>query len=351
MKITSTSTLILLSMLLLFSCMTPEQALQKGHYETALRLAAKQVENGKDVQNNQWIMQTSAAHIINRELESKKALVNSPKVKDWIKARKSYYKVLKHLWQVNTASHGAILTEYDNLCSIKKELDFKIVDYYYQRGMQQLDKFYKEGQKSDARSAYYQFDEAIKNGGKTYYNNLEDLKEESHQNGIVYYVGDRYIIGSSLFLKPLPSGADFEPDCDIDIDYGLHTYSTSTSSSSQSYSAEVVVGHEEVKDTSGQVTLRAIYEEVHATVTTTEVTVTASTWTEINSRDLTGQCTVSSHSFHTSVSDSCEEIEISGDDRAVPAGVSEQTCSELSIESQLSIQLDDEVERQLSGWF
>ncbi len=340
-------TTVILMVLLIFSCVTPEQALEKKWYKTAMRLSAKQIKEGKDIEHNKRVLQTAADHIIFNEIESKKALVNSPKVKDWIKVQDSYYKVLEDLGKANIVSNGALLTEYDEMCSTKKELDFKIVEYYYQRGEKMLRKFYAEGQKSFARSAYYEFAKAVKHGAKLYYNNIDAVMEESHKNGIVYYIGETHIVGSSFFLKPLPRNADFKPDCDIDIDFGSHSFSTSTSSTSQHYTDEVVVGREEVKDTSGNITYKDIYEEIKATVTTITITVTASTWTSINSRDLTGQCSISSESFHTSVSDDCEEIEISGDSRAVPAGITEKSCSVFFMESDLSSDLDRKVDSKL----
>ena len=337
--------------LLIYSCVTPEQALEKKWYKTAMRLSAKQIEEEQDIEHNKRILQTAADHIIFNEIESKKALVNSPKVKDWIKVQDSYYRVLEDLGKANIISNGALLTEYDEMCSTKKELDFKIVEYYYQRGEKLLREFYTEGQKSFARSAYYEFAKAVKHGAKLYYNNIDAVMEESHENGIVYYIGDTYIVGSSFFLKPLPHNADFEPDCDIDIDFGSHSFSTSTTSSSKDYTDDVIVGREEIKDTSGNITYRDIYEEIKATVTTIEVTITASTWTSINSRDLSGQCSVSSESFHTSVSDDCEEIEISGDSRAVPSGITETSCSRYSMESNLDSELDSKVDSELNWKF
>jgi len=345
-------TLAFIALFLVFSsCVTPEKALEQGWYETALRLSANKIRDGKDVERNIRIMQTAADHIIDEELKAKKALVNSPKVKDWIKVQDSYYRVLEVLGKANVTANGAILTEYDEMCSTKKDLDFKIVEYFYSRGEKALQKFYDTGQKVNARTAYYEFAKAEKNGGDLYYNNLADIMDECHKNGIVYYIGDTYTVGSSFFLKPLPPNANFEPDCDIDIDYGLISFSESRSESSNTYTEEVVVGQEEVKDTSGNITYRDVIEEVEATITTVKVTVTASTWTSVNSSDLSGQCTVSSESFNSSVSDDYEEIIISGDSRAVPTGITEKTGAPVSFESELEDKLNSDVQSELHSMF
>jgi len=336
------------SLLLIFaSCVTPEKALEQKRYKRALRLAANEIKSGKDVERNIRIMQTAADHIIDEELKRKKNLVNSSKVKDWIKVQDSYYRVLEVLGKANIKSNGAILSEYDEMCSTKKDLDFKIVEYYYSKGEKDLQKFYEDGQKVNARNAYYEFAAAKKHGGHLYYNNLEDIMSECHQNGIVYYIGDFHIVGHSFFLKPLPANADFEPDCDIRISYGFVDFSKSTSESSQDYTKEVVVGQEEEKDSLGNITYRDITEEVEATVTKIEVTVTASTYTYINSIDLTGQCTVGSESFRSEVSDNYEEIEFSGDERAIPEGLSEKSGAPAFFENNLKDELIKIVDRKL----
>ncbi len=330
-------------LIILSSCVTPEQALERRWYKMALRLSAKKIKNGKDVEKNIKILQTSADHIIVEELEKKKGLVNSPRVKDWIKVQDSYYRVLEVLGKANIVSDGKILEAYDEMCSIKKDLDFKIVEYYYNRGENHMKNYYKDNQKKDARSAYYEFVKAKKHGAAIYYNNIDVLISDAHQKGIVYYIGDVSVVGNNFFLKPLPENADFEPDCRINIDFGSHSYNKSSSESSRNYSKDVVVGKEEVKDTSGRITYRDIKKEVEATVTTVKVTVTVSTWTSVHSTNITGQCSVSSESFHCSVSDDYEEVHISGDRRAVPCGVSEKSGNSCFVESTLEDELDRKV--------
>lgn len=342
---------MIITSLLLTSCFSPEKALNNGFYKRAIQLAINKIENNKDVEKNIRIMQTAADHLVEKELLNRKQLVNSPKVKDWIKAQDSYYRVLETLGKANITSDGAILNTYDDMCSIKKELDFKIVDYYYQVGDKLLGGFYDSGTKQFARDAYYNFVEAKKNGGDIYYQDIEELKTESYENGIVYYIGEEYTVGSSFFLKPLPTNADFDPDCDIDIDYGYTHSDESTSETTQKYTKNIVVETLEKRDTAGNVIYEDVYEEVEATVTITTVTLNLSKSVSVNVNDITGQCTISNESFTVSVSDSYEEIEIEGDEEAIDNSISEQSGAPAFFESNLEDKLEKQVNDKLDWIF
>lgn len=340
-------TLLLIPFTLL-SCYTPEQALGKKKYNLAFYLATEKIKKGIETENNIRILQTSADYIIDKEVKKDAKLINSNRVKDWIKAQDRYYNLLEKLGKSNIVSDGAITYAYDDLCSKKIDLDFKIVDFYFHKGENLLEKFNETKQKLFARKAYYQYKKAKKHGAFTFYNNIDDLLSESHFKGIVYYIGDKNIIGSSFFFKPFPINADFEPDCDINIDYGSININESSSSRSTTYSKEIKVGKVEVKDTSGNIiSYRSIYKTIQATVTTTTITITASTWTNIYAQNLSGQCTAKSESFSTSESGSYEEASISGDTRAVPGGITEKSGSSFFLESNLVSSVRRSVEREL----
>lgn len=81
----------------------------------------------------------------------------------------------------------------------------------------------------DARSAYFIFVECEKYEGQSFFPDLAEDMKDAYQNGIVYYVSDYGNIGRRFFLKPLPRGAEFRPDCDINIDHGFVSFSTSES--------------------------------------------------------------------------------------------------------------------------
>lgn len=339
---------LLLTTLILSSCYTPEQALGKRKYKLAFRLATKRIKKGIEVDNNIRILQTAADYIVDKEIKKDAKYINSNKVKDWIKAQDKYYRLLEKLGKSNIVSEGALTPIYDDLCSKKIDLDFKIVDYYFQQGENLLNKFNETGLKIYARQAYYKYNESEKHGAHVFYYDIEELLVECHNKGIVYYIGDISTIGSSFFFKPLPPNANFEPDCDIDIDYGSISTSHSSSSSSRTYTKDIEIGKEEVKDTSGKViSYKPIYKTIEATVTTTTVTITASTWTSIHSQNISGQCTASSESFHTSLSDSYEEVDISGDERAITGCVTEKSGSPFFLESSLVSSVESHVRSAL----
>lgn len=314
---TKSLSIILLVIIFFTSCMTPKEAYDKGMYRTAFFSASKQIKKGKNIEKNEIILRQSASALVEKEMRRDESLIASSDVKKWVKVQDRYYRLLEDLGKVNIESNGVILEEYDQLCSNKKELDFKITDYYYQLGADFLEEFYQSGNKESARDAYYMFLKAEKSGGELYYNNLADLIIESREKGIVYYVCDDANIGNSLFLQELPENAEFEPDCIIEVDYGIVNSTTNITEESKTYTDEIIVGTKEVKDTSGNIIYRSIYEDIEATVITVKVEVTLSTTTWVNVEDVTGQCSEENRSFTTSVSDTYEEIRINGDREAL----------------------------------
>jgi len=315
--------LVLISALYLLSCLTPQEAFQKGYYRTALFSSSRELKKEKNVEINRLIVKESAKELIAKEMKRDQALINSTKVKDWVKVQDRYYRLLEDLGKVNIETDGEVLEIYDEFCSLKQDIDFKIVDYYFQRGANYLEYHYKTGSKKHARNAYYQFVKARKSGGHLYYQDLNDLISESRKKGIVYYVCIDADLGNTIFFKKLPRNADFEPDCIVDIDHSGISSDEVVSEESTEYTKDILVRNEEIKDTSGNITYRAIYKEISATVITTKTKVTLSITTWIDVENVTGQCSKDSESFTSSVSDSYEEVRIVGDENAITGSISE----------------------------
>jgi hypothetical protein len=348
MKIKSiTIYLFLFPTLFILSCLTPQEAFDKGYYRKAFISSSEQIKKGKNIESNSFIIKKSAKALIEKELKRDENLLNSIKVKDWVKVQDRYYRLLEKLGKVNIETDGEILDEYDELCSLKKDLDFKIVDYYYERGFKYLEQHYKNGSKKLARDAYYQFLKANESGGYLYYHDLGDLISESRKRGVVYYICYDRNLGNSIFFKRLPKNADFEPDCIVNIEHDGINSKQEISESSQFYTDEVFVKKEEVKDTSGNITYRSIYKEITATVITSEIEVTLSTTTWVDVENVTGQCSKYSESFTSSVSDFYEEIRIVGDKEAGRASISESIGEPTFFRNNLDCDLWRKVENDL----
>ncbi len=321
--------------ILVSSCMTPQEALDKRKFKTAFRKATRNLQKGKDIDSNIKIIRISGEKLVQKELSRNASLVRSNKTKNLLRVQNRYYTLLKKIGKTNIKLDGVINGVYDKLCSAKKELDFQIVDNFYQAGDKLMDSFYDSGEKQLARNAYAQYKDCRKYEGDLFFNDLSYLLNEAHEEGIVYYIGSDY--GSSFFFKKLPENTDIEPDCDINVKYGHTNFYESENSHSDSYSKLVKVGTEAVTDTAGHITYKPIFGYVNVTVRITKVTVTASRNVDIDIINLTGQCNVKSRNFTSSVSDDYENIEIFGDHRALPSGISacHGSCSYSRLRSRL----------------
>jgi len=335
--------LLFLTSFLIYSCLSPQKALDKKQYKTAFWLSSQKIKYKKEVDKNIRILQTSADHLVDNEIKRDAKLLDSYKVKDWVKVQDRYYKLLEDIGKANIISDGALLPIYDDLCTKKQDVDFKIVDYYYQRGIDFLNEHYKEDNKKKARDAYYQFVKAEESGAHIFYSDINDLINESRKRGVVYYICHGANLGNKMFFKKLPRNADFEPDCVIDIDFGSINYDEIVSEDNHVYTKEILVRTEEEKDTSGNITYRSIYEKISATVTTTETKLTLSTTTWVDAENVTGQCTKSSKSYTSSVSGSYEEVRVEGDKDALDYYISEDIGEPAFFRSNLESELERKI--------
>lgn len=320
---------LLLIILAISSCKSPVKLLEEGKYNTAFDRAVAEVKRGKNVKENLEVIKISAELKVEEALRYSAIMTKTEKVKDWIKTQTKVYGLLEDLGKANKIVDGKIYEQYDALCNEKKDIDYQIVDYFYEEGHDHLDRFYNEGNKVDARHAYKSFKNCEKYEGQSFFLRLAENTEDAYQNGIVYYVSDYGKIGSRLFLKPLPKNAEFQPDCDILIDHGFVSFSSSESSSDDKKTEEIETGTEAVTDTSGNTTYHPIYETVSAKITTKTITITitARVSTKMTCINVTGQCSMRSSYFNTQFSDSYEEVSVSGDERAITFHVDEH-CGE-----------------------
>ena len=284
------------------------------------------------------ILRVSGEKIIQNEISKNHKLLQSDNVKDWIKVRKSYYKTLNTIGKANLATNGALSDVYDQLCEPKTDLDEKIASVFFYEGNRLLNNFDEHGNKIDAQNAYFQYDECIKNGGKSFFQDLDNLKEEALQLGIVYYQSAGLYDNRSLFLQPLPENANFLADCVVDVSLGFINTNISESTTRKSYTSQIQVDTRIETDTSGNTTTTPIFEPISCSVETKTVRIIKSQTIDINVRDQTGQCSIQSDYYTESIEDSYDIISFNGNEDAVPDGISEKSAP-MFFESELENKL------------
>ena len=333
-----------------FSCSTPLQLLEEGKIDKAFRIAAKKVKSGKNTSENRLVLIKSANKLIQNELYNNLHLTQSKKVQDWVKAQNNYFKTLKDIVVANDLVEGQLQNSYDQLCNQKIELDFKIVNYFYQNGDKLLATHYDQLSKHHAREAYYQYQESLAFGGDRFFQDIEDKMEECIVEGRIFFVSHNFNPTTDLFFQPLPEDAKYEPDCSISASFGPRSFSYSSHSTSSDYSKEVEVGKKSEIDTSGKLIYKSILKTICATVRITKTTITASSNTSIYSDDITGYCFKEDKFFRSCASDSYTVVDISGDRRAISGAIPCNTGSEFAIRRSLESDLDRAIDSELYFW-
>lgn len=65
----------------------------------------------------------------------------SENVKDWVKTQSKLYRTLEEVGIANILLRDIINEPYDELCNVKKDIDYQIVEHYYDEGDDYLDGF------------------------------------------------------------------------------------------------------------------------------------------------------------------------------------------------------------------
>ena len=332
---------------LAISCSSPQRALEKGNNKKAIRLAKKSIKKNRDIHENVEILNLAAHSEVENIMAASAHNLSSPEVEDWIYVQGDFYCLLENIGEANLLTAGLVSEPYERLCAAKTDLDFRIADHYYQAGEQHLRDYEYDLMKRTARLAYHQYSQAKAYGAGDYYSELEDKMAYCLENGRVYYTARNYRPASSLFLRALPAGADFEPDCILSSSRHGHSSHKCTTTKNKTFKKNVVVGSVSHTDTSGVVTHQDVYEDVYAYRKKTQTTITLRTTTWINVIDNTGQCSEHTRSFSTNVSGDYEEVEYSGDKRAYPPGARDKKENPYYLIRRLERELDRKVERRL----
>ncbi len=343
---------LLMFLLFVFSCVSPEKALMDGSYPTAFRSSVRQIKHGKNMEKNLRVLNISAHQLVEQSIADNTLLLQSNNLQDWIKAEKSTCKLRNKLQKANRLTSGAVQDQFIRLDSFYIGVKRKIVQFYFQTGTKKMALYEKTRIKTYAREAYPYFDRALKQGGTYFYPDLRTHLQEALAKGIIYYTGEEHTVGESRFLKPLPKGANFELDCHINIMSENVNYDYTEYEKTQEFTKKILVNTIVTRDTAAkEINTKCEYETLSATVTTKEITIVASVFTTVQIDNISGQCPLNSVSFYVNDVDVTEEIEIDGDEEAVPDCIKEKDANVFCIEMDLRSAVNSEIDDRLNDIF
>lgn len=331
--------------LFLVSCITPQEAIDKGQYTKAMKISTRKILKGKDVAANQEHLLTAAAAITDERIDNYYS-INSESIKTLKVEQDKFNDALSAIGKNNLKTQGLVSDSYNKLCDVKYDLDIQIVDYYYDEGNNLLAVSKSTGKKSPARDAYREFVLSEKEGANTFYNDLTALKEESVEHGSITVDAPRFLRSRSPFIKFAEGTSNTIPDCYVSTSTGAPRVYETSSISTREFSRRVKVGERAITDTSGVTRYEDIFQNVYAYEETETINFTAQQSLNINVTANTEECFLADRNLTFRETDSCREVTVLGDSRAY-RGQSRSTCNKSGIRNKLTRELDSEISSNL----
>lgn len=352
-------------LLLLTACQSPRQAFEAGEYDKAFKKALARFEHSQGDPELRTLMRRSAEQILQREHSKRDQLYASDDPTDWAKALDRNVHLQKQFSPALPYLQGTLQYELDGLQSEYQRTRPLIYQAYLDRGRQRMLKFDATGRKATAQAAYFDFKSAKEYAGTSVEAPLDSLAKAARKGGTLrarveldppfFY---RFDTERALDNIAGPAG-DFyqlsynlnpaEADCVIRINFSDVDVDEWEDSSQDHFTEQVVTGYDTKRDTSGNTYEVPVYEEVSGTVAYITHHKRASLSVSVNIINQSGQCTMSGCSFSDQVEARDEQIEISGDTRAIPSHITETHFSDLPDDDDLAEDLIDALARRVIG--
>lgn len=350
-------------LLLLAACQSPRQAFEAGEYDKAFKKALDRFEHNQGDPELHVLMRRSAEQILQREHGLRDQLYASDDPADWAKALDRNVDLQEQLSPALPYLQSTLQFELDGLQSEYQRTRPLIYQAYLDRGRQRMQEFDATGRKSTAQAAYFDFKSAGEYAGTAEEASLDSLLKAARKGGTLqarveldppfFY---RFDTERALDHLAGPAG-DFyqlsynlhpaEADCVIRINFSDVDVDEWEDSSQEHYTEQVVTGYNTERDTSGNTYEVPVHEEVSGTVSYITHHKRASLSVSVNIINQSGQCTMSGCSFSDQVEAQDEEIEISGDTRAIPSHITETHFSDLPDDDDLAEELIDALARRV----
>ncbi len=331
--------ILLLTIVLITSCASPQKILNNGNYEKAYKLALKELKKGKSMTKNRSVVSESLEQIMNEVMSESNALKNSYELADVELAIKKYDGLLAKIEESKVYLRDKFEMEGELLKSEQTELVNMVGKEYFAVGSELYDEAIGKGDKLLGQDAYLNLAKAYE------YNHdhpdLESLLEESLEFARVIYLIearapfditynweiDRVfddledindIFKVFIYEDNVQSG---KVDCEIDIRFDNIDFGIQERNDERTYKEEIVTGIEEITNSDGTITKKDITEIVEAYVLTKEIRKIAEWRLRLDVRSFGNNCTISDRGFQESIVAAIQDVQVSGDERALPNGI------------------------------
>lgn len=352
-------------LLLLTACQSPRQAFEAGEYDKAFKKALARFEHSQSSPELHVIMRRSAEQILQREHDKRNQLYASDDPDDWAEALDRNVDLQEQLSPALPYLQSTLQFEMDGLQSEYQRTRPLIYEAYLDRGRQKMEEFVSTNSKATAQSAYFDFKSAEEYAGNAVEASLDSLLKAARTGGTLqarveldppfFY---RFDTERALDNLTGPSGYFYElsynlhpgeADCIVRINFSNVDVDEWEDRSEDRHTKEIITRYETERDTSGNTYKVPVYESISGTVAYITHHKRASLSVSVNIINQSGQCTMTGCSFSDRVEAQDEQIEISGDTRAIPSHISETTFSDLPDDDDLAEDLIDALARRVIG--
>lgn len=363
------NTIFLFTLILFFSCASPQKYFDKGDYDKAYKTALKTLKSNskKGFDENKRVLISSLEKIIEREYDRISNWNNSNEEKDWDKALDGIDALKLKMEESGAYTNNYFEPKYAAIEKKEAEIKLSVFDFYKNRGIEHLEKYYETEKKINAQYAHQDLSKANSYAEKGA--GLDSLMKEAYSHAVLnIYVEAEVLFGISqewevdrMFddITEYSGGYRrivFEQnmdniDCRMDIDFRRIDFDERDRTDRRDFEQRVIVDYETVIDTAGNKTETPIYDTVEGEVTITTITKTATWEVEVDIDAVTHNCRMSSSGFQAQRSSSIREIRTRGDERAIPAEYLNPDREEFEDEDDTIEYLLEELYAEIVGYY
>ena len=326
---------LLLLVIFSINCAGPQKSLDNKNYDKAYRLSLKELKKNKSPAKNQRILSEALSYIIDGGYDKISELTKSNYIEDWEKAVKVNRDIQDKILEAskylgNQNERSATDLEEKELAMMES-----IYEVYFQDGKDKLEEAVLHNNKILAQKAYFDLVKAKE------YNSVGSLELDSLigvslKRGVIYHtieIDAPFSISfhweidrrfddienlSSRFVNISFESNYNKADCVIEVEFDRLDFYYDESSDQRDFEEEVITGYNTVVDSSGNSSEVPIYERVQGTVFIITRVKTAKWDIRVDVNSKTSNCNLSSSYFDANIESVIEDIQIQGDDRAIP---------------------------------
>jgi len=178
---------ILIGLLFLVSCASPQKSLEKKEYNKAYKSALKALKQNKSVEKNKEVLSIALTEIIAEKTIEKDNLKNSEDLSKKEKSIKINQDIQEKIEKAEPYLGNEFEEIYTELRNEKEEMNEQLAQSYFDKGLDQLEASRSSGIKQYAQTAYFNFIRSATFGSQE--TSLDSLKQISFDLAqVIYYV-------------------------------------------------------------------------------------------------------------------------------------------------------------------